>query len=366
MRHLVSGLAALVVASGSWGAAHSATLFMGAYPNSLLVVSEANGSILQRIPLESGLPVSMRLSNDKKLIYVVTNTRSGIEVIDVATRKSINSFSLNTPNKRYRFSGGAPDPTGRYFYTVLTEITKLNDRYEVSKPKYAAIDLQEKKIARMVDVDAADENANRTGGRNVFVVSDDGKQLYQFRDKVIVIDSTDFKVIERLDLALPEATPGMESISYGGTIDALAEPGHHVSLFTAQDPYINNRVFGVARFNLASRGVDFDPIGPSPAAMSGFQVTPDGKTAYTVVSHGTLMNRRCEFWRFDLATNAMQQRSEFDCKSRFTLGMSGDGSKLYIYGATFDLEVYDAQTMKYEQTWDLQNDITGAGMIITQ
>jgi hypothetical protein len=39
--------------------------------------------------------------------------------------------------------------------------------------------------------------------------------------------------------------------------------------------------------------------------------------------------------------------------------MSGDGKKLYIYGAGFEIEVYDAATLKYEKTWDLGNDVTG-------
>jgi hypothetical protein len=43
--------------------------------------------------------------------------------------------------------------------------------------------------------------------------------------------------------------------------------------------------------------------------------------------------------------------------------MSHDGKKLYIYGASFEIEVYDAATLKYERTWDLNNDITGAGLI---
>ena len=83
----------------------------------------------------------------------------------------------------------------------------------------------------------------------------------------------------------------------------------------------------------------------------------------SVATIGTFGNKRCEFWRFDLATNTVEDRAEFQCRSRFNLGMSSDGQKLYIYGASYDLEVYDAATLKYERTWDLQHDITMAGMI---
>ena len=169
-------------------------------------------------------------------------------------------------------------------------------------------------------------------------------------------------MVDRIDLAKPDM-PGLESVGFGGGIDSLSEPGQHISLFNAADPYVHNRIFGIGRFDLGTRHVDFTPIGPSPAGMTGLQVTPDKKDAYTVVSSGLQGNKRCEFWHFDLTSNKVTDRSEFSCKSRFSFGMSKDGKKLYIYGASFEIEVFDAKTLKYEKTWDLNNDITGAGLI---
>src|SRR5204862_1300264 len=99
-------------------------------------------------------------------------------------------------------------------------------------------------------------------------------------------------------------------------------------------------------------------------AMAGFHVAPDKKAAYTMVSTGQHGNKRCEFWAFDLATNRISSTAEFPCRTRLSFGMSTDGKKLYIYGAGFEIEVYDAATLKYERTWDLNNDVTGAGMIV--
>lgn len=362
MRYLPLGLAT-IAAAAVWTTAQASTLFMGAYPNSLLVFDEGKGKVVQRIPLATGLPTSLRASSDKKTIYVTTITNSGIEVLDVATRKVTNKFSLNTPAQRYRFNGGAPDPTGKLFYTIVVEITKGIDRYEVSKPKYAVIDLAQQKIVATYDVAKEDEEGAR-GYRSSMLVSEDGKYLYQFRDKVIVLDTSNFKVVERIDLAKPEA-PGLEGVSFGAPLDAISEPGRHVSLFNGTDPHVHNRVFGVARFNLANREFQYTPVGPAPSQMAGLQVTPDGKQAYTVVTNGATGNKRCEIWRFSMSANTLQQKSEFPCKSRFTFGMSGNGQKLYMYGASFEIDVYDAKSLKFERTWDLQNDITGAGMVIT-
>jgi DNA-binding beta-propeller fold protein YncE len=346
------------------GALSASTLFMGAYPDAVIVFDEGKGQIVDRIPLSTGLPTSMRLSQDRKTIYVTTNDRSGIEVIDVATRKVTSKFFLNTPTKRYRFNGGVPDPAGRLFYTVSTEMNKLSDRYDVGKPKYTVIDLAEQKIVKTVEIPREDENANVGGfGRGGFEISPDGKYLYQFRDKVVILSTDDFKVVDRIDLAKPDL-PGMENVGFGGLLDSISEPGQHISVFNSADPIVHNRVFGIARFDLTNRQVNFTPIGPAPQGMTGLQVAPDKKNAFTVITTGALGNKRCEFWAFDLATNRITQTSEVACRSRFSFGMAGDGKKLYFYGAGFQIEVYDAATLKYEKTWDLNNDITGAGMII--
>ena len=247
---------------------------------------------------------------------------------------------------------------------MTTEIDKKLEHYEIGKPKYTVVDLAQQKITKTVDVAPEDENGAPGGfGRNVFEISPDGKYLYQFRDKVVILNAADFKVVDRLDLAKPDL-PGMENIGFGAELDNIVEAGKRISLFNSSDPIVHNRVFGIAQFDLDTRDVDFHPIGPSPAGMAGLQVTPDKKFAYTVVANGMHGNKRCEFWSFDLATDHLMRRAEVPCRTRFSFGMSGDGKKLYIFGAGFQIEVYDAATLKYERTWDLNNDVTMAGMVV--
>jgi hypothetical protein len=348
----------------SW-AASGATLFLGAYPDSVLVFDEAKGQIIDRVPLTTGLPTALRLSQDRKKIYVTTNDHSGIEVLDVATRKIINHFELNTGTKRYRFFGGTADPQDKVYYTVTTEIEKQVDRYQIGKPKYTVIDLAQQKIVKTVEIPKDDENANTGafGRGSNFDISPDGKYLYQFRDKVVILNADDFKVVDRIDLAKPDL-PGMEEIGFGGLLDSISEPGQRISLFNSSDPFVHNRLFGIARFDLASRRMNYTPIGPAPSGMAGLQVAPDKKHAYTVIANGAHGNKRCEFWAFDLTSDQIAQKAEVPCRTRFSFGIAGDGKKLYIYGAGFEIEVYDATTLAYERTWDLKNDVTGAGMIV--
>jgi hypothetical protein len=110
------------------------------------------------------------------------------------------------------------------------------------------------------------------------------------------------------------------------------------AMFVSSDPIVHNRVFGLARFDLRDRQIDFNPIGPAPDGMAGIEVTPDKKWAYTVVANGLHGKKRCEFWAFELTPDRIAQRAEVPCRTRFTLGISTDGKKLYIYGAGSDIE----------------------------
>ncbi|KFD27351.1 hypothetical protein IH86_15265, partial [Sphingobium yanoikuyae] len=234
---------------------HAATLFMGAYPDVLLVFDEGKGAVTQKIKLDTGLPTAMSLSDDGKRIYVSTITTSGIEVIDAASRQVVSKFSLNDGPNRVRFYGGVADPAGRYFYTIITRIDKEMDRYKVSKPLYGVIDLKLGKLVRTAEIEKDDEKA--IGGfRVAFKVSGDGKYLYAFGEKVIVIDTATLKATDRIDLARPEGT-GLENVGFGGSLETLRTPGQYVSLFNAADPYIHSKMFGLARFDLNSRQFDF-------------------------------------------------------------------------------------------------------------
>ena len=358
----------LLLISAFTGLASAGTLYLPAYPASVLVFDEAKGQIVDRIPLVTGTPMSIRLSPDRKSIYVTTIDHNGIEVIDVASRKVTNHFVLNTPTQQFRFWGGAPDPSGKFFYTVTKEIDQKSSQYDVGKPMYTLVDLQQQKIVKTIEVpkeDAAAPDFDYAGA--AFQLSPDGKYIYKFGKNITVLQSTDFKEIDKIDLATPD-DPSMQNVQvgggFGGDLDLSNEPGQHISLFNSEDPIVHSKVFGLARFDLSTRQMDFTPIGPAPKGMSGFQVTPDKKLAYTVAVTGIHGTKSCEFWAFDLSNNQIIKKAPVPCRTRFTLGISSNGKKLYIYGAGFDIEVYDAATLKYEKTYDLNTDVTYAGIVV--
>ncbi len=104
---------------------------------------------MDQIPI-SGTPQGLTISYDKKKIYATT-WQNGIEVIDLATRKVINSFTLDDGNRIIRLSGFAPDPQDQLLYGMIRVAVKQIDRFEIEKPKFAVIDLAQKKIVKTFD-----------------------------------------------------------------------------------------------------------------------------------------------------------------------------------------------------------------------
>lgn len=344
--------------------AYGGTVFLPGYPDRILVIDEATQKVTDKIQLDIGIPTGMVRSYDHKKIYVTSNDNAGVAVIDMASRKVLQSFILNHGNTRVRINGVAPDPQDKVLYTVYREVTKEIDRYVLSKWKYAVIDLAEQKVVRTADMSPEDEDANGAYyGRSPFHVSPDGRYLYQFRDKVTILDTKDFHVVERINLSQPDF-PDLTSVGMGASLNTLQENGAVVSMFNAEDTVVHRRMFGIARFDLNSRDVNFQQVGPAPGGLMGLEVSPDRKTGYSVVTNGDGGNRRCEFWAFDLTANRRTMTSEFPCRPRFSFGMSSDGKHLYVFGAGFELELWDATTLKLERVLDLQNDVTMGSIVV--
>ena len=249
-------------------AAQAGTLFLPAYPDHVLVIDEATQKVLDTIPTQAGLPTSIRLSLDRKTIFIGTNDHNGISVIDIASHKVLNHFILNGGNRQVRFNSFAADPTDKLIYTVVTEVVKQIDRFEVGKPKYAVIDLEQQKITRTADVPEEDVDAVTGFMRGLMYVSPDGKYLYQFRDHVAILDTTNFKVVDRIELAKPDF-PGLSDVGMGPVMQSVSEPGFYTSLFNAEDPAVHRKMFGIARFDLNSRAFEFKADRPDAGRNDG-------------------------------------------------------------------------------------------------
>jgi DNA-binding beta-propeller fold protein YncE len=331
-------------------------LYIGAWPRDVLVIDEAQGKVIDRIQLQTGTAQGLTLSYDKKKIYASTWT-NGIEVIDLATRKVINHFTLNEGERTVRVRGFAPDPTDQLLYATINVAVKKIDRFEIEKPKFAVIDLAQKKITKTYDFPK--EHDTPFGFRASYRVSPDGKLLYVFREDVLIFDLKEFKQVDKIELSKPPH-PGAFPVRIGGGDDPNEEPGVVTSVFNATDQVVRRPIFGIARLDLTTRNLDFTPIGPAVTGMTGLHLTPDRKTGYTVafLGRGNEPTRRTEFWVFDVPARKLIRKHEIETRSRFNFTISSNGKQLYVYGAGPTVDIYDAETFKLQRVITFDGDTT--------
>lgn len=359
MRNGMRNLSVFLLAATAF--AQSGTmLYVGSWPGKILAIDEATYRIVKEIPLKTGVPRNAILSNDRKKIIVTTMKDTGIEIVDLATGTVGEPWTLNQGNDKVNISGIAIDPTDKLLYAVTTVRRKLIDRFEIGKPQFSVIDLDQKKIVRTAEF-PKDEQA--IGFRGQYRVSPDGKYLYQFSENILVFDTANFKLVEKIELSKPQY-PGMETIFLQPGDDPHDDPGHLTTVFNTTDPVVHKAIFGIANFDLNERKFDFTPVGPAATGMMGLRLTPDRKTGYTVAIQGVHGDRRCEFLVFDMNTKKILRQAEFAGRTRFTFSVSSDGKKLYIYGAGNTLEVFDAATLKPVTTLDVQADMTTPLLVV--
>jgi DNA-binding beta-propeller fold protein YncE len=333
-------------------------LYIGTWPQQLVVIDQSDYQIVNRIQLKTDVPRNLLLTADKSKLIVATIKNTGIETVDLAKGEVIDSFELGNANKRVALAGLAVDPTGTLLYSNITTSTKLIDRWEISEPKLSVIDLKQHKIVRDVVVPPGERQQAQGGYRGGnYRVSPDGKFLYQFGNAINIYDTTTLKKVQTIDLTKPNF-PGMENVTFAPEIDPNDPPNTSTGIFTTQDPVVHRQVIGLASFQLNERKFSFTPIGPEVQGVSNVRFTPDHKKAYAVAITGTHGDRHCEFWGIDVPNVKLQQRQEFACRPRFSFATSSNGNDLFIYSAGFELEVYDAATMRLQKTLSLDADET--------
>lgn len=321
-------------------------LYIGSYKGDIQIYDEATGKLEDSIVLKTGIARSLTPSQDRTRFYVLNSTYEQIEVVDIATRKTLNTWSLSSGNKRVRVVNLQADPLNRYLVLLTRTATKLIDRWEIGPATLQQFDLASGQVTRQI---AWPRNEERENVNLRF--SPDGKFLYFFGEEVIILETENFTEVETWPYAQP-AEGGLGRISLGPVSDFYDPPGTFTGLFTMQDPVQHRRIMGIGKVDLTARKIDFRPIGP--AEQVSFAQAPDHKRAYGIKSD----IGRYEFWTFDLENAKVVSRQEFKGRPRVVPRVSSNGKVIYVYIAGETIDLYDAATYQYLRTIHMGADQT--------
>jgi len=352
-RLLTCGLAAAAAASFLAAApappkliGGNGTLYIGGWPNKVFVIDEATEKVTGSIDTMTGAPTRMTMSKDRKKFYMVNALADQVEILDVASRKSLDHFTLSDGRKKVRIRTLIPDPLDRFVIMLVKTAEKKIDRFEISPAALVVYDLKTHAISRTIPWPNNEEREFVS-----IMMSPDGKLLYFFADDVHIYDTTEFKQVDKWELSRP-LEEGLGRFDFGPRDVTYEEPGFYTGIFTTQDPVQNRRIMGIARVNLAAKSVDFWPLGP--ARPVGFSLAPDRKRAYGLLQE----IGHYEFWTFDLEKHKLGATMEFSGRPRMAMRTSSNGKLLYIYQAGNTIDLYEASTYKYLRSITVDADET--------
>lgn len=356
----VIALVVAVIASDSPGAqskgeksdkprisAGNGTLIIGSYPKQFWIIDEATEKVTGTIPFASGIPRRTTLSRDGKRFYTIEAAMEKVEILDIAQRKTLDTFTLSEGNKKVRIRSIEPDPLHRFVMMVTASATKLIDRFEIGAPALVQYDLQQHKIVRTIPWPKGEERQNAN-----MMFSPDGKLMYLFSDQdVLIYETANFTQVDTWELSRP-IEEGFGRLEFGSRDVFNDEPGFYTTLFSVSDPVQHRRTMGIGRVNLAAKTVDFYTLGPATGLQ--FAMAPGRKVGYGLYED----IGRYEFWKFDLEHRKLAGRTEFKGRPRMGLKTSSNGKVLYIYVAGNTIDLYDAETYQYLRTITLDGDMT--------
>jgi hypothetical protein len=326
------------------------TFYIGGYPNVIWILDEATEKVSGTIQLKTGIPRRLTLSRDRSRFYIIDANQEKVEIVDVASKTTLDTFTLTEGNNRIRINSLEPDPTHSYAILLTRSGTKLRDRVEVGPATLQQYDLKAHKVMRTIPWPDGEERDNAN-----LMFSPDGKLLYFLGNEILIFETEKFTQVDKWDLSNLEEGLGQVSISFGGFAgldNTYDEPGFVTTTLTVEDPVQHRRMMGIARINLAKKDLEFYTIGPS--APVSFALAPDRKHGYGLESSID----RYQFWTFDLDQRRVTTRAEFAGRPRMSLKTSSNGRLLYIYNAGNTIDMYDSSTYKYLRSITLDGDVT--------
>ena len=326
------------------------TIYLGSYGKRLVAIDEATEKVTGEIPLKTGLPWAVHLSRDRTRFFVQSADQEHFEVIDVASRQTLDTFTLSEGNKRVRALAFDVDAEHRTMVLVARTVTKSSDRFEIGDPAFIQYDLKEHKVIRTVPWSTDPEPAYYYLNLRF---SPNGKLLYVFSNVILIYDTTTMQQVDSWDLALPNE-PGLGRFDLGSLDEANDEAGFFTALFAMEDPVAKRKLLVVGRVDLSQKRIESFPLGPAPEhGELSFALAPDRKHAYVMLEE----IRHHELWTVDLVRKRLDKRVEFDGRPRMAFRSSSNGTMIYLYEAGNTIDLYDAAGLKYLRTITLDADM---------
>jgi len=326
-------------------------MYLGTFDKDVYVLSEATGRVVDKIPLRTGIPRSITLNHDKTRFYVLNVDRERVEVVDIASKKTLDVFTMSEGNEKVRIWSFevSPDETKAIF--VIRRYRRLADHWDVGDLELVLYDLKAHEIARTLPWPGGEEEFFPS-----LFFSPDGRWLYYAGDEIKVFDAKTFEELDQWDYGRT-LDEGMGVLHFRFSGSPYDPDGSYTNLFRTTDPATGRDLMGIARVDLADRRlVSFAVTGPASGLR--FTLGPHGR-GYGL--HNEVGDY--QLWTFDLESGRVTNRTSIQGRPRMRLEASSNGKYLYVWQAGNTIDLLNPKTGEYVHTIQLDADGT-TGLVV--
>jgi len=313
---------------------------LGVHPHGIVVFDGTRNEIVTEIQTRGRAPKELVPSRDGKFVYVTSDGRAKLEVVNLATRTVDKVFDLAPSGYRLTIFGVVLNRNGDRLYVHVKPVREMIDRYKVDPPQVWSVDVATGKTRKIAEVPQ---------GVVALALTRDERQLLAWGRDLYYIDVAGGRITDTFRLMNP-ANPGEGALNTLALFIQYERSGIFSIPYYTKDPITSKDLMGLVNLDVNTGHVDTVELG-SPIPLYSAVVSPDRKRAYAV------MNQLVEV---DLEHRRILQTIDLE-RTRYVANISRDGKRLFVSGAAPFIHVYETDTLKLIKTVELPGDpaVTG-------
>ena len=308
---------------------------LGVHPTGLLVIDSGTDQIVSQIPTKGRSPKEILPSPDGKHVYLTTDGRSKIEVVNLPQKKVEEVIDLAQPGTKVNIFGIALDRNVNRLFAHIRPVRELPDEYVALPPEIWSVDLSTHEKKKLMEAPASVVS--------LFTLADPNR-LVAWGTDIYVIDIAKRQVVEThpMRTGLPPDQSPMDTLPF---FNQYEQSGIVSMPYFATNPMTHKLVLGLVNMDLDTGKLEMFELG-SPIPLYSSVVSPDRKRAYLVMNQLVVV---------DLTQGKIAEVRDTE-RTTYVVNLTRDGKKLYLPSAGPFVDVYDTQTLKLLHRIDLPGD----------
>ena len=324
----------LLLATQTVPPAQAELMVMGIHPHQLIVFDTNRDEVIAEIQLHGRAPKEIECSRDGRRIYVTTEGRSQIEIVDFPNRKVEDVIHVAPPGYKIVIYGTALSRDEKLLYIHIKPVRLLPDEYQAEAPRIIAYDFSTRQSRTVGEVPE---------GVASLIALGDGKHLIAWGRDLYTIDVTTGHIVDTFPLQGPSSAHGQ--LNSLPLFSQYEQSGIYSMPFYTSDPMNGKDLMGLVNIEVETGKIDLVELGPAVPLYSAV-VSPDHTRAYAVMN---------QLVAVDLKDRRVIKVLDLD-RTKYVTNISRDGRKLYVSGAAPFMDVYDTASLKQIKKIELSGD----------